>query len=73
MAIRKAHGVNEQAWLEDVLRRMPKYELGKKSLGDLLPAKWTAAIVTKKPNRHRTQHQKNATDIPLVSVALQLW
>lgn len=46
LATCKAHGVNERAWLEDVLRRMPEYELGKKDLGDLLPANWTAATVT---------------------------
>lgn len=47
LATCKAHGVNERAWLEDVLRRMPEYELGKKDLGDLLPGNWTAASVTK--------------------------
>ena len=36
----KAHGVNERAWLEDVPRRLPKYELGRKDYDDLLPGNW---------------------------------
>ena len=40
----KAHNVDERAWLEDVLRRMPEYELGKKGLADLLPGNWSPEI-----------------------------
>ena len=43
LATCKARGVDERAWLEDVLRRMPEYELGKKDFSDLLPGNWTAA------------------------------
>lgn len=38
----KAHGVNERAWLEDVLRRIPEYEQAGKDYADLLPANWRA-------------------------------
>lgn len=41
LATCKARGVDERAWLEDVLRRMPEYELGKKNFSDLLPGKWS--------------------------------
>lgn len=41
LATCKARGVDERAWLEDVLRRMPEYELGKKDFSDLLPGKWS--------------------------------
>jgi len=40
LATCKAHGVDERVWLEDVLRRMPEYELGKKDFTDLLPGNW---------------------------------
>lgn len=40
----KAHNVDERAWLEDVLRRMPEYELGKKDFADLLPGNWSPEI-----------------------------
>ena len=40
----KAHNVDERAWLEDVLRRMPEYELGKKDFADLLPRNWSPEI-----------------------------
>jgi len=46
LATCKAHGVDERAWLEDVLRRIPEYELGKKDFADLLPGNW-AAVRTK--------------------------
>ena len=39
----KVFGVDERAWLEDILRRMPEYELGKKDFAELLPGNWTAA------------------------------
>ena len=42
LATCKAHGVDERAWLEDVLRRMPEYELRQKDFSDLLPGKWSA-------------------------------
>jgi transposase len=42
LATCKAHGVNERAWLEDVLRRIPEYELGAKDYADLLPGNWSA-------------------------------
>ena len=41
LATCKAHGVNERAWLEDALRRIPEYELGKKDFTDLLPGNWS--------------------------------
>ena len=40
----KAHNVDERAWLEDVLRRMPEHELGKKDFADLLPGNWSPEI-----------------------------
>ena len=40
----KAHNVDERAWLEDALRRMPEYELGKKDFADLLPGNWSPEI-----------------------------
>ena len=43
LATCKAHGVDERAWLEDVLRRIPEYESGKKDFSDLLPGNWAAA------------------------------
>ena len=43
LATCKAHGVDERLWLEDVLRRMPEYELGQKDFSDLLPGNWAAA------------------------------
>lgn len=39
----KVFGVDERAWLEDILRRMPEYELGKKDFAELLPGNWAAA------------------------------
>lgn len=43
LATCKAHGVDKRTWLEDVLRRMPEYELGKKDFSELLPGKWSPA------------------------------
>lgn len=43
LATCRAHGINERDWLEDILRRMPEYELGRKDCSDLLPGNWTAA------------------------------
>lgn len=43
LATCKAHGVDERKWLEDVLRRIPEYELGRKSYEDLLPGNWSPA------------------------------
>lgn len=45
LATCKAHGVEERSWLEDVFRRMPEYELGKKDFSDLLLGNWSAAGV----------------------------
>ena len=42
LATCKARGVNERAWLEDVLRRIPEYEQAGKDYADLLPANWRA-------------------------------
>lgn len=42
LATCKAHGVNELAWLEDVLRRIPEYEQAGKDYADLLPGNWSA-------------------------------
>ena len=42
LATCKAHGVNERAWLEDVLRRIPEYEQAWKDYADLLPGNWRA-------------------------------
>lgn len=41
LATCKARGIDERAWLEDVLRRIPQYELGKKDFTDLLPGNWS--------------------------------
>lgn len=46
LATCRAHGINERDWLEDILRRMPEYELGRKDCSDLLPGNWTAAHTT---------------------------
>ena len=43
LATCKAHGVDERVWLEDVLRMIPEYELGKKDFSDLLPGNWAAS------------------------------
>ena len=40
LATCKARGVNERAWLEDVLRRIPEYEQAGNA--DLLPGNWSA-------------------------------
>ena len=37
LATCKARGVDERTWLEDVLRRMPEYELDQKDFSELLP------------------------------------
>ena len=42
LATCKARGVDERAWLEDVLRRIPEYEHGQKDFSELLPGNWTA-------------------------------
>ena len=44
LATCKAHGVDERAWLEDVLRRIPQYEQCQKDFSDLLPGNWAAAV-----------------------------
>ena len=41
LATCKARGIDERAWLEDVLRRIPQYEMGKKDFTDLLPGNWS--------------------------------
>lgn len=46
LATCKAHGINGRDWLEDVLRRMPEYELGCKDCSDLLPGNWAATHAT---------------------------
>lgn len=46
LATCKAHGLDERTWLEDILRRIPEYELGKKDYADLLPGHWAVAHVT---------------------------
>ena len=40
LATCKARGVDERSWLEDVLRRIPEYELGQKDFSELLPGNW---------------------------------
>lgn len=40
LATCKARGVDERTWIEDVLRRIPEYEPGKKDFSDLLPGNW---------------------------------
>ena len=42
LATCKARGVDERAWLEDVLRRIPEYEHGQKDFSELLPGNWTS-------------------------------
>ena len=42
LATCKARGVDERTWLEDVLRRIPQYEQGRKDFSDLLPGNWNA-------------------------------
>ena len=44
LATCKARGIDERAWLEDVLRRIPQYELGKKDFTDLLPGNWSPDV-----------------------------
>ena len=39
----KVFGVDERAWIEDILRRMPEYELGKKDFAEVFPDNWAAA------------------------------
>ncbi len=46
LATCKAYNINGRDWLEDVLRRMPEYELGGKDFSDLLPGNWTATHTT---------------------------
>ena len=46
LATCKAHGLNERTWLEDILRRIPEYELGKKDYADLLPGHWAVTHTT---------------------------
>lgn len=46
LATCRAHSINERDWLEDILRRMPEYELGRKDCSDLLPGNWTAAHIS---------------------------
>ena len=68
LATCKAHGVDERTWLEDVLRRMPEYELGQKDFSDLLPEKWSASgTKLVKPTSH--QYKRDATGISVMSVA----
>lgn len=43
LATCRARGVDERTWLEDVLRRIPEYELGRKDYADLLPGNRVAA------------------------------
>ena len=40
LATCKARGVDERSWLEDVLRRIPEYEQGRKDYSALLPGNW---------------------------------
>ena len=40
LATCKARGVDERAWLEDVLRHIPEYERGRKNFSELLPGNW---------------------------------
>ena len=42
LATCKAHGVNERAWLEDVLRRIPEYEQAEQDYAELHHANWRA-------------------------------
>jgi len=46
LATCKSHGLDERIWLEDILRRIPEYELGKKDYADLLPGQWAVAHAT---------------------------
>ena len=40
LATCKARGVDERTWLEDVLRRIPQYEQGRKDFSNLFPGNW---------------------------------
>ena len=72
LATCKARGVNERAWLEDVLRRIPEYEQAGKDYADLLPGNWSALSAKQlKPTSH--SHKKTATGITLVQVAVKLY
>ena len=51
LATCKARGIDERAWLEDVLRRIPQYELGKKDCSDLLPGNWKPVLTTIQPTQ----------------------
>lgn len=43
LATCRAYSIDERSWMEDVLRRIPEYELGKKDFSDLLPGPWKPA------------------------------
>ena len=36
----KAVGIDPRTWMEDVLKRLPEYELGNGDLSELLPGNW---------------------------------
>ena len=36
----KAVGIDPRTWMEDVLKRLPEYELGSGDLSKLLPGNW---------------------------------
>ncbi len=42
----KAAQVDPRIWMEDILSRMPQYELGKKDFAELLPENWRKAHLT---------------------------
>ena len=59
--------MDERTWLEDVLRRIPQYELGRKDYSDLLPGNWAAQA------RVSRRYKKNTTDISLMPVVVELF
>lgn len=65
LATCKARGVDERAWLEDVLRRMPEYEPVKKDFSDLLPAKY-------KVNANQTDIKPTKSGMQLTSQLCRL-
>ena len=42
----KAVGIDPRTWMEDVLKRLPEYELGNGNLSELLPGNWQQKTAT---------------------------
>ena len=42
----KVVGIDPRTWMEDVLKRLPEYELGNGNLSELLPGNWQQKTAT---------------------------